>query len=138
MTINVFTNRTKTPNLFSDLRKDLVLSPISEDLAVLKNENAVKESIKNLILTDPGERLMQPFLGGGIRELLFENLMPRTIKTIENRVRDTIELREPRCELIDVSVSANLDENSVRVIIQFYVSNVDQPTSLDIILERIR
>ena len=138
MTINVFTNRTKTPNLFSDLRKDLVLSPISEDLAVLKNENAVKESIKNLILTDPGERLMQPFLGGGIRELLFENLMPRTIKTIENRVRDTIELHEPRCELIDVSVSANLDENSVRVIIQFYVSNVDQPTSLDIILERIR
>jgi phage baseplate assembly protein W len=138
MTINVFTNRSKTPDLFSDLRKDLVLSPLSEDLAVLKNENAVKESIKNLILTDRGERLMQPFLGGGIRELLFENLIPRTVKSIENRVRDTIELHEPRCELIDVSVSANLDENSVRVIIQFYVSNVDQPTSLDIILERIR
>ena len=138
MTINIFTSRNRTPELFSDLRKDLVLSPISEDLAVLKNENAVKESLKNLILTDRGERLMQPFIGGGVRELLFENLIPSTIKTLENRIKDTIELYEPRCELIDISVTANLDENSVNVGIQFYVSNVEQPTSLDIIIERIR
>jgi phage baseplate assembly protein W len=138
MTINIFTSRNRTPELFSDLRKDLVLSPISEDLAVLKNENAVKESLKNLILTDRGERLMQPFIGGGVRELLFENLVPSTIKTLENRIKDTIELYEPRCELIDISVTANLDENSVNVGIKFYVSNVEQPSSLDIIIERIR
>lgn len=138
MTINVFTNRTKKPELFSDIRKDLVLSPISEDLALLKNEDAVKESIKNLLLTDRGERLMQPFIGGNIRALLFENLSPGTIKSIENRVRDTITLYEPRCELIDVSVSANIDENSVNITIRFYVSNVEQPTTLNIILERIR
>jgi len=138
MTIEIFTNRTKTPDLFSDLRKDLVISPISEDLALLKNENAVKESMKNLILTDRGERLMQPFVGGGIRELLFENLTPGLIKTIENRVKDTILLYEPRCELIDISVSANLDETEIGVNISFYVVNVQQPSSLNVILERIR
>jgi phage baseplate assembly protein W len=138
MPINIFTSRTKTPDLFSDIRKDLVISPISEDLAVLRNENAVKESIKNLVLTDRGERLMQPFIGGGIRELLFENMTPATIKIIENRVRETIETYEPRCEIISVNVSANLEENSVRVSLQFYVTNIEQATSLDIILERIR
>lgn len=138
MTINILTALSKKPELFTDIRKDLVLSPISEDLALLKNEAAVKESIKNLILTDRGERLMQPFLGGDIRGMLFELITPSTLVTIENRVRDTIELYEPRCELIDVTVSSRINDNSVSVSIQFYVSNVQQPTSLDIILERIR
>lgn len=138
MAINVFTPKTKKPELFSDLRKDLVISPLSEDLALLKNEDSVKESIRNLVMTDRGERLMQPNLGGSIREMLFENITPVTIKTIENRIIETIELYEPRCELIDVTVKSNIDENSVFVTIQFYVTNVELPTQLDLILERIR
>lgn len=138
MTINVFTPRTKIPDLFSDIRKDLVLSPISEDLALLKNDNAVKESIKNLVLTDRGERLMQPFVGGNVRAMLFEPLVPSTIKSIENNIRETIELYEPRCELIDVKATANLDENAVFVVIQFYLTNVEAPITFELILERTR
>jgi hypothetical protein len=138
MTIPVFTNRTKKPDLFSDIKKDLILSPVSGDITLFKNEDSVKESITNLILTDKGERLMRPLLGGGIRELLFENLIPSTIKIIEDRVRSTIELYEPRAELIDLIVKSNIDDASIKVTIKFFVINVDQPVTLDVILERIR
>lgn len=137
MTINVFTPRTKKVNLYSDFYKDLRTSPISKDLALLKDEDAVKRAIRNLILTDPGERLMQPNLGAGIREMLFENMTPGTLKLIEERVVDTIEIYEPRAELIDVAVE-QIDEQQVNVTVLFYVTNDEQPIQLDVILERNR
>ena len=137
MTINVFTPRTKKVNLYSDFYKDLRTSPISKDLALLKDEDAVKRAIRNLILTDPGERLMQPNLGAGIREMLFENITPGTLKLIEERVVDTIEIYEPRAELIDVAVE-QIDEQQVNVTVLFYVTNDEQPIQLDVILERNR
>jgi phage baseplate assembly protein W len=137
MTINVFTPRTKKVNLYSDFYKDLRTSPISKDLALLKDEDAVKRAIRNLILTDPGERLMQPNLGAGIREMLFENMTPGTLKLIEERVVDTIEIYEPRAELIDVAVE-QIDEQQVNVTVLFYVTNEEQPIQLDVILERNR
>ena len=138
MTINVKTPISKKPNLYSDFHKDLRISPISKDIALLKDEDAVKQSIKNLILTDPGERLMQPYVGGGIRVLLFENITPGTLKVIENRCLDTIKIYEPRAEIIDVTASSIYDDNKVNVNIRFYIKNVDRPISLDLILERIR
>jgi phage baseplate assembly protein W len=138
MTVQVYTPRTKKPVLYSDVRKDLALSPISSDIAVLKDEDSVKESIKNLILTDPGERLMQPYIGGGIRALLFENITPGLIKIIEDRVTTCIETYEPRCELIDVTVSSNIDDNTIGILIRFFVQSQQQPITLNVILERIR
>ena len=138
MTISVKTPVTKKPNLYSDFHKDLRVSPISKDIALLKDEDAVKQSIKNLILTDPGERLMQPYVGGGIKGLLFENITPGVLKVIETRCRDTINTFESRAELINVTASSSYDDNTVNVFIQFYIRNVDKPISLDLILERIR
>ena len=138
MTIVLKTPITKRANLYSDFKKDLKRSPISQDVALLKDEDAVKESIRNLILTDPGERLMQPFIGGGIRALLFENVTPGILKLIEERVKNTINTYEPRCELIDVTVSSIIDDNTVRVSVTFYIKNSNQPIELDVILERIR
>lgn len=136
--IDLFTPQTKKVNLYSDFRKDLLTSPLSEDIVMLKDEDAVKESIKNLLLTDPGERPMQPFLGGGIREMLFENMSPATLKLIKNKVQTTIEVYEPRAELIDISVSSQIDDNVVSVQVTFYIRNRQQPITLDVILERIR
>ena len=138
MTINIKTPITKKPNLYSDFHKDLRISPISKDIALLKDEDAVKQSIKNLILTDPGERLMQPYVGGGIKGLLFENITPGVLKVIETRCRDTINTFESRAELINVTASSSYDDNTVNVFIQFYIRNVDKQITLDLILERIR
>ena len=111
---------------------------MSNDLTVFKDEDAVKESIKNLILTNRGERLMQPNLGGDIQAMLFENITPSVITLIEDKVRDTIEINEPRAELVDVIVSSNIDDNQVNVKIVFYIKNVEQPIALDVFLERTR
>ena len=138
MTISLKTPLTKKPNLYSDFHKDLRISPISKDIALLKDEDAVKQSIKNLILTDPGERLMQPLIGGGIRGLLFENITPGVLKIIETKCRDTINIYEPRAEIIEITASSLIDDNKVSVLIKFYIRNVDRPISLDLILERIR
>lgn len=138
MTAILKTPVTKRPTLYTDFRKDLRMSPVSQDITLLKDEDAVKESIKNLLLTDPGERLMQPFLGAGIRGLLFENITPGTLKLIEEKVTTTIKTYEPRAELIDVTVSSQFDDNKVSVSVIFYIRNSDQPIELDVILERIR
>ena len=138
MVATVFTSNTKKINLYSDFKKTLEISPVSSDLTVNKDEDSVKESIKNLILTDRGERLMQPDLGGDINAMLFENITPAVIKIIQNQVRTTIELHEPRAEVQDVIVTSNIDDNAVRVLIVFYITNVQQPITLDVFLERTR
>jgi phage baseplate assembly protein W len=138
MVANVFTAKTKKINLYQDFKKNLEISPISSDITVWKDEDSVKESIKNLILTDRGERLMQPNIGGDINALLFENITPAILVLIQNQVRNTVELYEPRAELIDVVATSNIDDNTVRVKIVFYITNVQQPIKLDVFLERTR
>lgn len=128
----------KRTSLFSDFHKDLTVNPISGDLAVKRDEEAVKESIKNLILTDKGERLMQPTIGGNIRAMLFENITPAVIKMIQEQIKTTIETYEPRASLIDVNVLSSIDDNRVEVNIYFYINNATQPISLSVFLERIR
>ena len=139
MSIATYLSPTKKKiSLNSDFRKDLLTSPVSKDVVLLKDEDAVKESIKNLILTDRGERLMQPYLGGNIRAMLFENLTPGTLKLIKDRVITTIETYEPRAQLIDVFVSGDMDTANVSVRITFYIRNAEQPIQLDVILQRNR
>jgi len=138
MSQTLFTGNTKKITIYQDFKKNLEKSPVSADLTVNKDEEAVKESIKNLILTDRGERLMQPNLGASIRGLLFENITPATLKLIQDRVEETINLYEPRAELIDVVAESNIDDNIVRVKIVFYISNIQQPITVDVFLERTR
>jgi len=138
MVATIFTAKSKKITLYQDFKKDLEISPVSSDLTVFKDEDAVKESIKNLILTDRGERLMQPQLGGNINAMLFENITPAILILIKNSVENTINLYEPRAELIDVNVTSNIDDNTVRVNIAFYITNVQQPITLDVFLERTR
>jgi phage baseplate assembly protein W len=118
--------------------KNLAISPLSGDITLLKDEDAVKDALKNLLLTDRGERLMQPDLGGGIKELLFENMTPAVLTLIKDRVEECVKTTEPRAELVSVQVSSNIDDNFVGVKIVFYVRNVEQPITLDVILERTR
>lgn len=136
--LSLITGRQKKISIYSDFKKDLEASPLSRDLTLLKDEDAVKESIRNLLLTDRGERLMQPNLGGNLKAMLFENITPAVLTLIEDQVRTTINLHEPRAELIDVIVSSNIDDNVVRVHVQFYIQNNQQPISVDVFLERTR
>lgn len=138
MTIELLTGRTKKISIYSDFKKEMEKSPVSSDLTVHKDEESVKEAIKNLLLTDRGERLMQPNLGGHLKAMLFENITPGVLKTIEDQVRTTLDIYEPRAELLDVTVSSLVDDNTVRVRVEFMIRNQSNPISVDVFLERTR
>lgn len=129
---------TKVREVYSDLTKDLFRNPVNFDITRKTNEEAVKEAIKNLILTDRGERLMQPNIGGDVRRMLFENWMPGTIRVVEEKIRNVIETYEPRAELLDISVIGLPDSNSAQINITFAINMVENPISFSVVVERIR
>lgn len=108
------------------------------DLYVLSDADAVKESIKNLILTDPGERFFEPRLGGGIRRSLFENVGMDTEFMVKTMIETTIKNYERRANLINVIVTATPDENRYNASIVFSVLNNPSTVTLNLILNRVR
>jgi phage baseplate assembly protein W len=138
MVVSIITPAQKKFSLYSDFHKDMTQNPISLDLAVKRDEEAVRESIKNLILTNKGERLFQPLLGGNVTSHLFENNTPATTKLIQEQIKATINQYEPRAQLIDVVVQSSIDDNRIEVTIYFYISNIEQPVSVTVFLERTR
>ena len=138
MVVQVITPLRRKISLFSDLHKDMTQHPLTEDLSLKLDEEAVKESIKNLILTNRGERLMQPLIGGNVQAMLFENNTPAIIKLIQEQIKTVIREYEPRATLIDVIVRSSIDESTVEVDVYFYINNVVEPISVTVFLERIR
>lgn len=123
--------------IYSDLFTNFDINPVSDDVAVKTNENAVKQSIRNLILTDRGERPFQPKLGGNIRRMLFENVEAQTMLVVKEQIKQTIEDYEPRCSIIDVLVTPSADRNAIAITIVFAVINKQEPVSLELILDRV-
>lgn len=132
------TPRTRSQEFFSDFTRNLEQIPGRKDLSRRINENAVKESIHNLVMTDRGERLFQPNIGCDIRGSLFENIDPNTILLLKENIRYTITTYEPRCNLHNVEVEANIDTNELRVRIVFSVINTSNTSELTIDLNRVR
>ena len=132
------TPRTRSQEFFSDFTRNLEQIPGRKDTSRVINENAVKESIRNLILTDRGERLMQPNIGCDIRGSLFENITQSTMLILEQNIKSTIRTYEPRCNLRSVEVLANTETNELKVKIVFSVINTTTTSSLTIDLNRVR
>jgi len=124
--------------IYSDFFTNLDKHPIKNTLLRKINVDAVKQSIKNIVLTDRGERLYNPTFGGNIRALLFENKTPQTFISIKEQIKDVLEAHEPRAEIIDIVVADTFDDHTVDVSIIFRVINIQDPITLQIILERVR
>jgi len=108
------------------------------DLILRFNENAIKASVKNLILTMNYERRFHPEIGSQVNSLLFEPATPLLGAVMERTIRNTIENFEPRVTLNDVSVNINPDNNSAAVSIKFTILNTQTPQNLNLVLERTR
>jgi phage baseplate assembly protein W len=115
--------------LYRDLRASFEKHPVNNDLLLLTDENAVKNSIKNLIFTGNYERYRQPSLGAGIPQDLFENITPQTEYSVQKRIEEAIKNYEPR---------ALLNHNGYDVSIVFELVNSTQPIVLNQILRRVR
>ena len=113
MAINLLTPLKKKLSIYSDLRKDMEVNPITNDLALKTDEESVKESLKNLILTNKGERLFQPNLGSDVVKSLFDNMTPASIKVLETSIKSTINNYEPRASVLNVEVLPYYDAHIV-------------------------
>jgi len=108
------------------------------DLVKRYDENAIKASVKNLILTTNYERKFHPEIGSQIRGLLFEPATPMLGAVLERTIRQTIDNFEPRVSLDTVDCKVNPDNNSIDVSIYFTILNTQTPQFLNLVLERTR
>ena len=123
---------------FTDFNNSLAIHPIKKDLALKNDVDAVKQSIKNLVLTNKGERLFQPGIGCDIRRSLFENFSAQTVAVAKQAIVETITNYEPRCNLIRVAASSDEDNNALFITVIFSVINSGAVEELNLVLERIR
>jgi phage baseplate assembly protein W len=123
---------------FSDLDLNFTAHPVTKDITRRFDENAVKTSLRNLILTSNYERPFHSEIGSPIKRLLFEPATPMTQVMIKKAVEDTVINFEPRVQLLEVDVNVSPDNNSVYVSIYFKIVNTERPLSLDLVLERTR
>ena len=112
---------------FKDVSATFQINPLNRDLIQLKNANAIARSIRNLIMTVPGERPFNPVLGSQVTNLLFETLDKLTASTIKSEIENTILNFEPRVNLKQVIVKAQPDNNQFDVEIQYYIVGIDVP-----------
>ncbi len=110
---------------FKDLSMSFQANPLNYDLIALKNESAIARSVRNLVLTQPGERFFNENLGSSISASLFENMDGMSASVIRDEIRSTIANYEPRVRLIDVIVSPNYDNNEFNVTIQYKIVGID-------------
>lgn len=122
----------------TDLDLSFTANPVTGDINAVKDIEAIKRSVKNLILTNFQERPFQPEIGSGVRGLLFELADPITMHDIKQAIARTIKNFEPRVNLIDVSVSDDLDNNAYNVDITFQIIANELVGNATIILERLR
>ena len=101
------------------------VNPLTDDLIAIKNQTAISRSIRNLVLTAPGERFFNNGLGSRVNELLFENVDDLTASSVKSEIENTIKNFEPRVKLLTTRVSANLDSNEFDVIITYEIIGID-------------
>lgn len=127
-----------TKEIYSDIPISFTAHPVTGNIKKSINREAVKNSIKNIVLTNHGERFFKPKFGGNVTSQLFENASKFTEFNTARSIRISLQNFEPRAEIINCKVTSNPDNNNLTVSLKFRVLNDPEPVSLNVLLERIR
>ena len=123
---------------FTDLDLNFTPHPVTGDVGFKVDENAIKQAVKNLVLTQNFERPFHSEIGSSLRSLLFEPATPMTKEILRKTISDTITNFEPRVELLGVDIRYTLDDTAVDVRIRFKIKNTFTPIDVSLTLERTR
>ena len=124
---------------YSDLDLFFGKRVVGSDVNKVTDIQAVKRSVRNLILLNTYDKPFHPEIAGGVREMLFENMTPIIGQIIARKVEDVIENFEPRARLVGVRAVPDLDRNAYDLSIHFYVVNAPtELVDLSVMLERLR
>jgi len=124
--------------IYSDLDLTFKKLPVTNDVALSYDEQAVVRSVRNLLLTGFYERPFQPNIGSNLNKLLFEPADQLTSNLIESEVRDVISNFEPRITVNTINVTISPDENSFNLSMTFFVGNNTRATTVTLLLQRSR
>lgn len=128
----------KTQNTSIDLDINFDRNPLSGDVSLRRDEEAIKRSLRNLLLYRRGEKPFHPEISSGIQDLLFELVDPVMLIELKRRIGDTIQRYEPRVSNAIVDVVDVIDRNEIRVTIHFTIKNVQKVFSTTVALQRLR
>jgi len=123
---------------WSDLDLSLILHPIRKDIVPLKDDNAIRNAVKNLLLTNFYERPFNHNIGANLRALLFEPADAITRMAIKDNIERTLTQHEPRIKLLDIQVKDLSDQNAYNILVKFLIKEFDKQEDVEIVLRRIR
>ena len=132
-------NISRNAQQYSDLDLFFIIKTVGSDVNKVTDIQAVKRSVRNLILLNTYDKPFHPEIAGGVREMLFEPMSPIVAVVIASKIEDVITNFEARARLVSVRALPDLDRNAYEVSVEFYVVNA--PTELvefSIMLERLR
>lgn len=124
--------------IYSDIDFTFTRKPGTHDVALSYDAQAVTRSIRNLILTNPYERLWNPGLGTNLGALLFENISPISADLIDSEIKLLLSNYEKRVTLADLVVTPQPENNAYSVYLSYYLENAAIPTTVTLLLERNR
>ena len=124
---------------FKDISMTFQSNPLNDDLIVLKNENAIARSLRNIVFTLPGEKFFDEPFGSRITESLFDNIDEITASIIVDEIRQSITNYEPRVKLQDVKAYPDYEGNGFDVVITYDIIGADIPSQeLQFVLQSSR
>lgn len=123
---------------FTDINLFLTSNPRTKDIVKLEDEDAIKFSVKNLILTKHYERPFHPEIGCQVNSMLFENFSSTVESAIKQTIFDTVNKFEPRVTMSDVRVRNRSDNNEIEVEIYFRINSTDRLIKITTAINRLR
>lgn len=124
---------------FKDISLSFDRHPITNDILNIKNEDAIKKSVRNIVRTVPSERFFNPIFGSDVKTSLFEFVDFGTASELEDQILVAIENYEPRISNIQVRVDPNADRNEFEVFISYNIVGQEvPPQKFSFILEATR
>ena len=136
--LDTFTSTGKKTVYYSDFTDNFDKELFGDDLLAVTNEKSVNQSLKNLIYTNVNERPFQPLVGSSIRKMLFEPNTPSDLNALKNFIFTTITNFEPRVNLVDVTVTSEVDSETITATITYTLINTQAPITLTLFLNRVR
>lgn len=133
-----FTSIPVTPTYYSDFLLDFDKNPLTGSLATANNEEAIKNSIKNIILTDRGERFYNTLIGSRIRSLLFEPFNSDTSNLLRELISETVKYCEPRAIIEDIRITDDIERNGIYITIVFSMINIPKQSVFEFFFSRVR
>ncbi len=131
--------KTSSSALFSDLNLTMPIHPNKKDITPLTDIDAVKAAVKNIVLTNFGEKLFMPRFGGNTTSYLFENVDEFTAIAIKNEIRDVVTQFERRITDLTIQVTNDIDTNSYHVTLGFKLANnLLNTETVEFALKRLR